>query len=162
MTCRGTMSAPLIKVLGPPPVDAAYLRFDVPLMPGESAEVRSFTAFRCKRPPPGGSSPYLEVPLVSVSPFKASHFSPSRVPAEQIESSMAWSEEAGIWFTSICLSEGNGLEAPAPAWQVSHFDVFPTSMMSTDISFVVENRGNKPVRFTGQIDGKTLSERPPR
>jgi hypothetical protein len=71
---------------------------------------------------------------------------------------LAWSKEAGIWFTSICLSDGNGLVNPAPAWQVSHFDMFPTSMMTTDISFVIENRGTKPVRFTGQIDGATLSE----
>jgi hypothetical protein len=148
----------MIKVLRPPKKDAAYLRFDVKLEPGESAEVRPSFAFRCKRPLRGKSSPYLEVPLVSVSPFRTSHFSPSRVPAEQAESSLAWSKEAGIWFTSICLSDGNGLEAPTPAWRVSHFDAFPTSMMTTDISFVIENRGTKPVRFTGQIDGATLSE----
>lgn len=145
-----------MKLLNVPRKDLVYLLFEALISPGKCVEARPTSALRTH----GGSGPLMEVPLDSVRPFRAFRFGPRSGCAE---SNAAWAQESNIFFTSVRLTDNkecdDEIAQEMPAWLVTHHQGFSASESASDVVFIVENRGTKPVTFTGHIEGSTLAEK---
>ena len=130
-----------------PPLDEVYLPFSVVLAPGERREVRPDKAIRVR----GGV--YKEVLLDSIKPFRTRSIGP-------VDAAGCWSPESGIWFLAVHLdgTRKSDLISEASASLVMHGRTFSTSPSAANVWFVVENRGNEGVKFSGVVEGSTLSE----
>ena len=139
--------------------DLVYLLFEVRLTPGETVTVRPSSAIRYRKK--NDTTQYFPpvcVAVTSVKPFKAHHIAPRHGDDDSLAS---WTREAGVYFKKIETELGrNELDyaTDLPAWQVSHRTSYSTSLSASDVVFIVVNRGDKPVDFTGHVEGVTLSD----